>query len=313
MQTSSPFNPFSPQASTISGLFIMALIFMGVILLVVTVLVIYASYRYRAGRQEGGEPVQIHGNRKFEIMWTVAPGMLVLVLFLFTLRAMHLSDPPVPPGRQPDLIVTGHQWWWELQYPKSGVLAANEIHIPVGKTLLLRILGADVIHSFWVPQLGRKMDAIPGHPNHVWLRADKPGTYLGTCSEYCGAQHAWMRIQVIAQTQADFDRWQREQQKIPPLPTSGLAAQGLEFFKTKTCDTCHTLQGVKKGPAIGPDLTHLFMRKTLGTGILQNTPENLARWLKDPPAVKPGIHMPDFDLTDSEVNALVAYLETSHE
>lgn len=291
----------------------MALILMGIILLIVTVLVIYASYRFRAGRQEGGEPVQVHGNRKLEMMWTVAPGILVLVLFLFTIRAMHLSDPPVPPGRQPDLVVIGHQWWWELQYPKSGVLAANEIHIPVGKTLLLRIVGADVIHSFWVPQLGRKMDAIPGHPNHVWLRADKPGKYLGTCSEYCGAQHAWMRIQIIAQTQADFDRWQQEQRKIPPPPTSGLAAQGLEVFQNKTCDSCHTIQGVESAPAIGPDLTHLYARKTLGTGILQNTPENLAKWLKDPSGVKPGIHMPDFDLTDSEVNALVAYLETSHE
>ncbi|MEJ2079683.1 MAG: cytochrome c oxidase subunit II [Acidobacteriota bacterium] len=311
MQTTSPFNPFSPQAAVISGLFTMALILMGIILLIVAVLVVYVSYRFRASRQQDGEPFQNHGNRRLEIMWTVAPGLLVLVLFLFTLRAMHLSDPYVPPKMQPDLVVIGHQWWWELQYPKSGVLAANEIHIPIGKALLLRIVGADVIHSFWVPQLGRKMDAIPGHPNHVWLRADKPGKYLGTCSEYCGAQHAWMRIQIIAQTQADFDRWQQAQLEIPPQPTTGLAARGLQIFKDKTC--CHTIEGVEKGPAIGPDLTHLFLRKTLGTGILQNTPDNLARWLKDPTGVKPGIHMPDMRLTDLDVAALVAYLETSHE
>jgi cytochrome c oxidase subunit 2 len=292
MPSSSPFNPNSPQALAISNLFILVLIIGMVVLAIVTGLVIYASVRYRS-RPGEGEPPQIFGNRTLEIAWTAAPALL-------------LADPAVLAGQeQPDLVIIAHQWWWEVHYPKVGVTTANEIHIPAGTRLLTRIESADVIHDFWVPQLGRKMDAVPGHPNHIWLEADTPGTYLGSCAEYCGLEHAWMRIRVIAQPQAEFDAWEQEQFQTPTIPATGDAALGKQYFTKLACVACHVDQ------PIGPDLTHFGSRETLGAGVLENTPANLARWLHDPQAVKPGVHMPNLNLTDAEVNALVAYLEAS--
>jgi cytochrome c oxidase subunit 2 len=298
MPVSSPFNPVSPEAQAISNLFIFILVVAALILALVTFLVLFAAFRYRSRPGEAeGEPRQIFGSRRLEISWTVAPALLLIIVFILTIRTMRAADPPIPPNPQPDLVVIAHQWWWELHYPKSGVVTANEVHIPVGQRLLVRVESADVIHDFWVPQLARKIDAIPGYPNHIWLEADTPGTYLGTCAEYCGAEHAWMRIRVIAQPQADFDAWQQQQLQAAPVPTTGEAAQGARLYN-------HVIQPV------GPNLTHVASRETLGAGILDNTPANLAKWLTNPQAVKPGVHMPNLHLTDAEVNALVAYLES---
>jgi cytochrome c oxidase subunit 2 len=300
---SSPFNPVSSQALAISNLFILVLVIGVVILAIVTSLVIYASIRYRS-RPGEGEPPQTFGNRTLEISWTAAPALLLAVLLAFTIYTMQVTDPTVLAGQeQPDLVIIAHQWWWEVHYPKTGVTTANEIHIPAGTRLLTRIESADVIHDFWVPQLGRKMDAIPGHPNHIWLEADKPGTYLGTCAEYCGLEHAWMRIRVIAQTQDDFKAWEQEQLQTPTL--TGEAAVGEQLYMSMPCVNCHVDQ------PIGPDLTHFGDRETIGTGVLENTPDNLAKWLRNPQAVKPGVHMPNLNLTDVDIKALVAYLEAS--
>jgi cytochrome c oxidase subunit 2 len=308
MPVSSPFNASSPLAQHISDLFILTLLIAGIILTLVTGLVLYASFRYRS-RPGQGEPAQIFGHRNMEIAWTVAPALVLLLLFGLTLNTMHQADPPIPAGQQPDLVVIGHQWWWEVHYPNSGVVTANEIHIPVGQMLLVQIESADVIHDFWVPQLARKIDATPGHPAHLWLEADSPGTYLGTCAEYCGVQHAWMRIRVMAQPQAEFEAWQQAQLQIPPTPASGDAAQGAQLFQGLTCSNCHAIAGTPAQAQIGPDLTHLASRGTLGAGVLDHTPANLARWLKNPQAIKPGSHMPNLNLTDTQVNQLVAYLE----
>ncbi|MEJ2559567.1 MAG: cytochrome c oxidase subunit II [Anaerolineae bacterium] len=300
---SSPFNPVSPQAQSISNLFILVLIIGMVILAIVTSLVIYASIRYRS-RPGEGEPPQTFGNRTLEISWTAAPALLLAVLLAFTIYTMQVADPTVLASQeQPDLVIIAHQWWWEVHYPKTGVTTANEIHIPAGTRLLTRIESADVIHDFWVPQLGRKMDAIPGHPNHIWLEANTPGTYLGSCAEYCGLEHAWMRIRVIAQTQDQFKAWEQEQLQTPTL--TGEAAVGKQLYMSMPCVNCHVDQ------PIGPDLTHFGSRETIGTGVLENTPDNLAKWLRNPQAVKPGVHMPNLNLTDVEIKALVAYLEAS--
>jgi cytochrome c oxidase subunit 2 len=303
MPIHSVFNPSSPEAQSIVNLFVLTLFIAAVIFILVAGLVLIASFRFRS-RPGEDEPRQIFGNRKLEIAWTVGPALLLIVLFVLTIKTMSASDPPILPGQQPDLVITAHQWWWEVHYPKSGVITANEIHIPAGQKLLFRVESADVIHDFWVPELGRKIDAIPGHPNQVWLEANTPGTYLGTCAEYCGAEHAWMRIRVIAQPQADFETWQQQQLQLPKIPTSGAAAEGEKLYTQKTCIVCHAA-------GIGPDLTHLGDRETIGAGVLTNTPANLAKWLKNPQAVKPGSYMPNFNLTDTEVQALVAYLEAS--
>ncbi len=302
----STFDPHSPEALAISTLFGQTLIVCGIIGAVVAGLVGTCIVRFREGKRPG-EPAQNHGNRSLEITWTLIPLAIVIGLFVLTAHAMAASDPPA--NRDPDIVVTGHQWWWEARYA-SGAVTANELHVPVGKDLLIRVESADVIHDFWVPQLGRKVDAIPGHPSTIWMQADVPGTYLGACAEFCGAEHAWMRIVVVADSPADFDAWDRHQREPAdwaPLTTEAL--RGETDFGAKTCISCHAILGIG-GTRVAPDLTHLAGRKTLGAGVLANDPASLARWLREPQVVKPASHMPDLNLTDGEVNDLTAYLGT---
>jgi cytochrome c oxidase subunit 2 len=304
----SPFNANSPQAQAIADLFIWNLAIAGLIFTLVTGLVIYIAIRYRA-RPDTAEPAQIFGERRLEIAWTVAPALLLLVVAGFTVATMRAADPPVG-DQQPDLVVTGLQWWWRVEYPKSGVVTANEIHIPTGRQLLVRIEASDVVHDFWVPALGPKRDLVPGHPNQIWLAANTPGTYFGACSEYCGAEHAWMLLRVIAQPQAEFDAWQQQQAQAAATPAAGDAARGARLFQQQTCVNCHAIAGTGANARVGPDLTHIASRQTLGAGRIDNTPENLARWLANPQELKPGALMPRFQFSDADLQALVAYMET---
>lgn len=302
----SPFNPISPQERDISHLFVGILLIGGVVFALITTLVLFIAIRYRH-RGGSDEPYQEFGRRRLEIAWTIVPVVLLAVILGFTVKTMAAVSPG-PGGHPPDLIITGYQWWWGIQYPASGVVTANEIHLPAGRRTLLQLDAADVIHDFWVPQLGRKMDMIPGHTNWLWVEPEKAGTYLGACAEYCGAEHAWMRIRVIVQPQAEFDAWLRQQAAPHPAPTGGDAARGAQLFSQLTCASCHAVAGTGADARVGPDLTHFGGRDTLGAGVQDNTPENLTRWLKNPQAVKPGNHMPNLQLTDDQVRALVAYL-----
>ncbi len=303
----SVFRSESPQAGAISGLFILVLIVCAIILLIVAAMVVSSlvCFRHKPG---GSDPRPHHGNWKLETAWTVIP-FLVLIWFL-TLTAKGMKESNPPSGQKPDLLVIGHQWWWEVRYPKTGVITANEIHIPVGAQWLVALESADVIHDFWVPRLGPKMDAVPGHPNRLWLEADKTGSYLGTCSEFCGAQHAQMHFLVIAQPLTEFEAWQEQQGKFAFRSKSKSAQRGSELFRSMTCVNCHRVNGTEAKSQDAPDLTHFASRRTFGSVILPNTPENLARWLKNPQAVKPAILMPDFKLTDAQVDGLTAYLES---
>lgn len=303
----SVFDPHSPFARSIYGLSIFVLIAMFVILALVAVLVLFASWHFRA-KGAASAPRPNFGNVKLEIAYTIAPLMLLGVILIFTVRTMQSSDPPV--SRSDDITIVGHQWWWEVRYPKSGVVTANEIHIPIHKNLLFGFQSADVIHDFWVPQLARKIDIIPGAYNHIWLSADEPGTYLGACAEFCGLEHAWMRIRVIAQTPEEFAQWVQSQQRIPPSPLTGNAEAGSQSFRSMTCSNCHAVAGTPASARTGPDLSHLASRETLAAGRLNNTPQNLSAWLHDPDAYKPGSHMPNLHLTDEQRRDLVAYLET---
>jgi cytochrome c oxidase subunit 2 len=271
-----------------------------VFVLVAGIIVIAAiRYRDRPGR---ADPVQDTGKRKFELAWLAGAVLLLLVIFVPTVHTMRAVDPRAGAG-PPDLVVIGHQWWWEVRYPASGAVTANEIHLPAGRPMLLRLDSVDVIHDFWVPPLARKMDMTPGHPTHIWLQADAPGVYLGACVEFCGVQHAWMRIRVIADPPPRFDAWLRGQLAGPPAPKTPDAIAGARLYHEGTCATCHAT-------GVGPDLTHLATRETLAAGLLVNTPQNLARWLADPQAVKSGSLMPNFHLSEGDVRRLVAYLET---
>ena len=302
----SPFDPRSPEARAIAQLFDQTLVVCAVIGTLVALLLLIVVVRFRASVRPA-EPPQVHGHKALEFAWTLLPLAIVIGLFVLTARAMAASDPPA--NREPDLVVIGHQWWWEARYP-SGAVTANEIHVPAGKDLLVRVESADVIHDFWVPQLGRKVDATPGHPTHIWLQAEAPGTYTGACAEYCGSEHAWMRIVVVAQPQAEFDAWERHERAQTLAPPDGAPMHGASLFVNKTCVKCHAIAGLGEQVQVAPDLTHLAERRTLGAGVIDNDPANLARWLRDPQGVKPGSHMPDLNLTDDEVNDLVAYFET---
>ncbi|MGH2350349.1 MAG: cytochrome c oxidase subunit II, partial [Chloroflexota bacterium] len=209
----------------------------------------------------------------------------------------------------------GHQWWWEFQYPELGVTTANELHIPVGVPINLELESADVIHSFWVPHLAGKTDAIPGRVNRLWFLADEPGTYNGQCAEFCGIEHALMRMLVIAESQSEFDAWVRNERSIPafaatPTAQDSLVTRGAQLFANGVCITCHTIRGTAAQGKVGPELTHVGSRQTIAANTLPNTPEGLERWLRNPQAVKPGNLMPNLNLSDEDIDALVAYLQS---
>jgi cytochrome c oxidase subunit 2 len=299
--------PESPQAHAIFNLGVVATIVFAAIFVVVAGLIAYALMRFR-WREGGAEPPQLAGNLTVELVWTAVPCVIVGVLFALTARAMSLADPPPAPA--PDLIVTGHQWWWEVHYPKTGVIAANEIHLPIGRPFSVQLESTDVLHEFWVPELARKITAVPGHPNHLWLQADQPGTYLGICSEFCGTEHAWMHFLVIVESPAAFAAWEKAQLQPAVAPPVGVAAKGLALFAGASCVSCHAISGTSAEAHVGPDLTHFAARRQLGAGIAANTPENLRRWLANPQAIKPGAKMPNFNFTNDQLTQLVAYLGT---
>lgn len=299
------FHPMSPQAGAITGLFGIILAICCVIFFVVAGWVGYCIV-YCRGKDDGPEPNQIFGNHKLEITWTAIPFAIILFIFGLTARVMSSSDPD--PSRPADIIVVGHQWWWEARYSADGVHAANEIHIPTGKAMLLDIESADVLHDFWVPQLARKIHAVPGHPNYIWIESDQPGTFMGECAEYCGTQHAWMRFLVIAQAPADFQAWSQEQLQAVTA-NAGTANHTRDIFQQYSCLNCHSINGISTNGTAGPDLTHLGGRQTLGGGVIDNTRDNLVRWLENPQAVKPGCLMPNFNLTQQQAAHLADFFE----
>ncbi len=307
------FQPESPQAQAIYDLFVIVLVISGVILAIVSLLVIIAIWR---GRAKATLPEQDFGSHKSEIFWLVGPTIVViwitaisakLVLTINAVPKVHLSEAE---AGEPNITVTGHQWWWEVQHDDSGIVAANEIYIPVGKRLRVKLQSADVIHCFWVPQLARKMDVIPGHDNYIWLEANKPGTYQGRCAEFCGTQHAWMNFKVYALESDEYSKWETNAKKAAADPVRADALAGKQLFFAHTCVNCHTIEGTEAEATIGPDLTHIASRKEIGGGVLENSTANLKLWMKNPQAIKPGSKMPDFNFNDRQVDQLVAYLES---
>jgi cytochrome c oxidase subunit 2 len=237
------------------------------------------------------------------------PTLLVGGFFYLTITTMQ-AVLPAADGLKPEVVIRGHQFWWEARYAGKNAIIANEIHLPVGRRILMHIEAADVIHDWWVPELGAKMDAIPGRTNHLWVTIQKPGVYEGACSEFCGAQHAWMRIRVVAQPEAEYQQWVRERQQNAVVPTNASAIAGAAFFNKETCGTCHRIRGTAANGNVGPDLTHFASRQTMLSGMMPNTRENLRKWLQDPQAVKPGARMPRFIYAKDSINVLVDYLTT---
>jgi len=298
----------SAQADEINRLFLLFLIISAIVLGIVLFMVIGGIVRYREGKRKG-KARQTFGHKGLEIVWTVIPLIIVTVLFFLSLNVMEKINEPIVNGQKPDIEIIAHQWWWDIRYPKQEVVTANELHIPVGEKLLMRVLSADVIHSWWVPALGRKIDAVPGRNNFGWIASDSIGVYEGTCSEYCGNQHAWMRIKVFVQSQADFNRWIQQQHQTADQPSGQMEQKGEILFQEKTCGNCHAISGTPADGRIGPDLSHIASRETLLSGMMANKKENMRKWLENPQNVKKGSNMPDFLMSEKEVNELVAYLE----
>ena len=243
----------------------------------------------------------------------VLPIVAIIAVFIVTLVALRAqaregSDARAAGG--PVVDVVGHRWWWQVTYRNEGFTTANELHLPVGVPVTVNVSSADVIHSFWVPSLQRKIDAIPGRTNQIVLQADRTGVFRGECAEYCGLQHANMAFQVVAQSQTDYDAWVQQQEATPPVPTRGVAFQGMEVFLGSDCVYCHTISGTNANGTIGPDLTHVTSRLTLAGGAIPNDPGHLAGWILDPQAIKPGVLMPATSLTAAEERELLTYLET---
>lgn len=248
-------------------------------------------------------------NTRLELLWTIVPFLLLALLAVGTVSQSFVLA--APKGKNVMQVnVVGHQYWWAFTYPSSHVVTANELHIPVGEKILLNLTSADVIHAFWVPQLGGKKALVPGRTNEMWIEAKKPGVYHGQCAEFCGTGHADMRLLVVAQTAGQYKQWLQEMEHPTVNPTSALAKQGEQYFVSKSCSTCHTIGGTKYSGVVGPNLTNLAQRQMIAGNLLPNTPGNLKAWLKNPQAVKPGALMPNLHLKSQEINALVAFLET---
>lgn len=314
--TPSIFAPASTPAYEIYRLALFALVITGAIFVTVGGLLLYAVVKYRA--REGDplhEPPQIYGSLQVELAWTVIPIIIVLVLFLTTTRIIFAIQNAPAPKSALHVDVIGHQFWWEFRYPALGVVTANELHIPVSSAqhqqpTFLKLLSADVDHSFWVPQLAGKTDLIPNHPNQLWMDPQTPGLYLGQCAQFCGVEHAKMLIRVYVDTPQQFDAWVQNQ-KRPAVEDPAVAA-GRHIFETEACMNCHTIRGTAAQGTVGPDLTHLMSRATIAAGAALNTPQNLHAWIEDPDHFKPGALMPAMQLSDQQINQVVAYLTTLH-
>jgi len=314
------FDPKSVPALQIHDVSLLVLLICAVIFIIVAGLITYTvlRFRHKGSEDDHEEPPQIYGSSQIELAWTVLPIIITVVLILVTARTIAEIQNAKMPESALQIRVVGHQWWWEVHYPGQGFVTANEIHIPLSteeqpEITHVALESADVIHSFWVPQLNGKTDLIPNRTNHLWLQPWETGTFLGNCAEYCGAQHGHMLLRVIVHTPEDFKKWVASQQAKPVTPpTDPKIALGYDTFVAHACINCHTIDGTVANGVFGPDLTHLMTRDTIGAGAALNTPKNLWLWVRDPQAsdMKPGCLMPDMKLLDSEVDQIVAYLET---
>lgn len=238
---------------------------------------------------------------------------LVVLIALFGGSDVYLVNETAPPNPKTTAMtveVIGRQWWWEIRYAGSKAVTANEIHIPVRTRVNVVALSADVIHSFWVPQLARKIDMVPGRRNRVLLYASRPGTYRGQCAEFCGLQHAHMSLEVVAQPMSAFRAWLANMGSPARQPTGGAVLAGEHQFMNDQCESCHTIAGTQARGTIGPNLTHVATRSTLAALTIPNTPSELERWILDPQAVKPGSLMPDLGLSPSQAREIVSYLDS---
>lgn len=363
----SSLRPTTDFAEIIHGLYVSVFWWTMLILAVVWIVLAYILVRFRE-KPDSPRPKQVHGHLGLEIGWTIVPALIVVAIAIPTIQAVFRTQQTESPDAM-IVDVIGHQFWWEFRYPDSGVVTANELHLPVGQPISLRLHSADVIHSFWVPQLGGKRDANPlvatregVDPKYNWIHftANETGTFMGQCAEFCGDSHSLMGVRVIVESPQDFQAWTNDWLAVgadtvttmqamrasasdegqesadveamdqddaapaaPADPQQALIDQGREVFHSSTCIACHSIRGTNAQGNLAPNLTLLGRRSTIAAGWLENTPENLERWIRAPQLVKPGVLMPGVDrdspqpqywpatgLSDDQIHAVAAYLSS---
>jgi cytochrome c oxidase subunit 2 len=342
------FSTSSTPAREVNDLSFFVLAITGAIFLGVSGLLVYALVRYRARPGEAMEPPQVFGSVQIELAWTIIPILIIVMLFLGTARVLFSVQDAKKPASAVDVTVVGHQFWWEFHYPQYNVVTANELHVPVStakepRPTFMKLTSADVMHSFWVPQLAGKTDLLPNRVNEMWIDPQKPGVYVGQCAQFCGVQHAKMLLRIYVDTPEQFQQWIAQQQRVQSevsseaqsalpaasgesrsspltrvraeLPMSSSQPQGNTHdgqlvFEQQACINCHTVNGTVANGRYGPDLTHLMSRATLAAGAMPNTRENLKAWIEDPTVFKPGSLMPAMHLTDKQNEQITAYLLT---
>lgn len=303
----STLHPSSDFATRLDGLFDQIFWWAVGVFVVVEGVLLYALIKFRE-RPGGPRPKEIHGHVLMEVAWTVVPALILVAIAIPTIQTIFIVDRPTTDEDAIVVEAIGRQWWWEFRYPDLGIVTANEAHVPVGRTVDLRLRSADVLHAFWIPKLGGKRDLVPGHENNLWFRPDSTGVYWGQCAEYCGTAHALMGMRMVVQDTADFEAWVEHQRSDAVAMPTPQARSGQAVFGSNACVSCHTVRGSNAASQFGPDLTHFGSRLTLGAGLLENTPENIYRWLDSTQHVKPGNLMPEVQLSSQQIEQLVAYL-----
>ncbi len=318
--------PTGVQAERIHGLFWGFTWVCVVVWVVVMVFLLWGAVRSRVARRAAvGEdgpnlaPAPAR-ERRMGMLISGAVGVTTIVLLVLMVSEFMTTRSLASLSRSPEaknavsIAVTAKQWWWEVQYqdetPSNMVTTANEIHIPVGRPVVIQLQSPDVIHSFWVPNLAGKKDAVPGHPTEIRMRADRAGKYEGHCAEICGHQHANMRFVVVAEPQEDFDRWLDAQRQPAREPTTEAQQRGKTFFLNTTCASCHSISGTPAFGRVGPNLTHVASRPTLAAGAVPNRPGHVAGWIIDPQKIKPGTRMPQHALPPRDLRDLLEYVES---
>jgi cytochrome c oxidase subunit 2 len=309
----SALDTHGPEARTLEHLFWIFVAVLGAVW-IATMIAVLLSLRQR--RAPGEHPLSVDQTTDRRMTIVVSSSVALTAIIVLSLTALSYGGQRALFSHKDGVVsmmIVGHQWWWEIQYedqqPSRTFTTANEIHVPVGEPVLIKLESSDVIHSFWVPSLAGKLDLIPGRQNQIQIQADRPGIYRGQCAEFCGNQHAHMGMLVIAESRDEFDRWRERQISAAQEPGDPESQRGHDIFLTKPCLMCHQIRGTSAGGRVAPDLTHLGSRRTIAAGALETTRGNLAAWIVDPQGIKPGVHMPVVKLEPDEIQPLATYLE----
>lgn len=300
----SALDPHGPKAEDVTvSWWILFAVAAFVCVLVISAAILAAVFRRRVKAVDQGE-----GKRFVLVLGVILPAVVLALTFALSVTDLARdTDPPRPAAMT--IEVTGHQWWWEVRYPGRGAITANEVHVPVGTPVHLKLRTADVIHSFWVPQVMPKQDLLPKRLNETWFSVSRPGTYRGECAEYCGVEHALMDFSVVAQPRTKFRSWMRKAADVAQTPKTAKERLGHDVFTSSTCATCHTIRGTSAHGHVGPDLTHVGSRSRLAAGAIPNDFGHMAGWVANSQSVKPGNKMPPQHLSPDDLRAVVTYLQ----